>query len=143
MLYSVVCFDSVFRNMFGASYFGAQGGYGGVEPAGEAGPCGGVQASQGHGGFIPEDDTARSGMQANSTSGKTTSQTLTPVTIRMLLDAASSGQQGPDSPFRVGGRELQLLTVVACVEGHPSSGDWHLCDSKRWHRQHSLQRLPR
>ena len=109
--------------MFGSSYFGARSGYGGgsggAEPAGEDGPCAGVQASQGHGGFIPaEDDNAGPGMQPNAVSGKAASQTLTPVTIRMLLDAAaSSGQNGPDSPFRVnGGRELQLLTVVACVE---------------------------
>ncbi|CAE7406516.1 RPA2B [Symbiodinium natans] len=106
---------------YGAGYGGVGGGgYGGVEPAGQGGPCGGVQASQGHGGFIIGDNAGSTRTELpGAGSGKTSAQTLTPVTIRMLLDAVSSSAQlGPDGAFCVnGGRELQMLTVVACVEG--------------------------
>jgi len=105
--------------MFGGGFpvSGGYGGYGGVAGAREGGVE--IPASQGLAGFIPGDNAAGPASHDGAGAGKTPAQTLTPVTIRMLLEAAArrnSSPGGPDGTVSVSGRELQMLTVVACVE---------------------------
>ncbi|CAK9032567.1 unnamed protein product [Durusdinium trenchii] len=96
------------------------GGYGGSDLPLEA--TGNPAPSQGLAGFLND---AHPGQDAPSgggvSGGKAVAHTLTPVTIRMLLDGVSDKRQsgntiGPDEAIRVNGRELHMLTLVACVE---------------------------
>eukprot|EP00913_Durusdinium_trenchii_P007599 g7140.t3 len=109
--------------MFGGGGFGgfggAQGGYGGSDLPLEA--TGNPAPSQGLAGFLND---AHPGQDAPSgggvSGGKAVAHTLTPVTIRMLLDGVSDKRQsgntiGPDEAIRVNGRELHMLTLVACA----------------------------
>nr|USW07857.1 replication protein A 32 kDa subunit [Crypthecodinium cohnii] len=117
--------------MFGGGPFGGFGGGGG----GGGGPPSGL------GGYVsgPTDDNnnnnnAYGGFGGGGGGGGATQpnqgppqpaavQTLTPVTIRMLLDSfqqqkttAGGNAGGPDAAFMVNGRELGMLTLVASVE---------------------------
>jgi len=117
--------------MGGAGGDGFGGGGGGAFPGG-ADPFGAPQQS-GLGGFVGGDaDGGGFGGQSNGgheqlppqmQQSAAAVQTLTPVTVRMLLDSFANQQNqpggmlgGPDAAFMVSGRELGMLTMVACVE---------------------------
>lgn len=123
--------------MFGGGGFGG-GGYGGGGYGGTGGgvndaaaPMGGGAAfgaaapSQGLRGFLdggqndPAATNAGSPSRAAGGQQQRQAQTLTPVTIRLLQDAINQQKSqggGQDTPYCVNGRELGMLTLVACVE---------------------------
>jgi len=86
------------------------------------GGFGAPQQSQGLAGFISGEASNANEADGNDGAsgrggGKASAQTLTPVTIRMLLDAAKDRKGlGPDANFSVNGRELGMVTIVACVD---------------------------
>jgi len=117
------------------------GGYGGAGAEGLTGaqmPAGGdAMASFGYGGAVASQGQGGQGLggwlgagaaQGEQQGGapfqqQRQAQTLTPVTIHMLNDAvkqqkSNAGQVagGLDAAFTVNGRELGMITLVACVE---------------------------
>lgn len=80
--------------------------------------------SQGLGGFMNQGDGGgQGGGDVSPKNQQGSVQTLTPVTVRMLQDAIKQQQNqpgsapgGPDAQFLINGRELHMLTLVACVE---------------------------
>ena len=101
----------------GGGGFQASQGYGGggfVPPEASMPP-----ASQGLAGFINDGNRTQETPQGGA---KAVAHTLTPVTIRMLQEGVQERRRngmnmGPDESIRVNGRELHMLTLVACVEG--------------------------
>jgi len=126
----------------GAGGYGGYGGYGGVvagaaptlplnaEAAGfNAVPQGGAstfgappQASQGLGGYMAQGETQGGGGTAaqEGQRAQRDSQSLMPLTLRMLLDAYETAKRrpeaGPDQKLHVNGREISNITFVACLE---------------------------
>mmetsp|Transcript_74391 Transcript_74391/g.138928 ORF Transcript_74391/g.138928 Transcript_74391/m.138928 type:complete len:397 (-) Transcript_74391:192-1382(-) len=104
---------------FGASGIGGLGtnelGYGmqGPEnPGGVTLPT----TTQGFGGFVGNDQQTKAAVPRG---GHRAGQSLTPLTIRMLLDAHEKQKlqgEGPDAPLIVNDREVYLFTLVGCVE---------------------------
>ncbi|CAL1154884.1 unnamed protein product, partial [Cladocopium goreaui] len=105
----------------GGGGFAAAQGYGGGgggfdQPEAAMNP----PATQGLAGFL--NDGGGRAQEAPQGGAKAVAHTLTPVTIRMLQDGVQEKRQngmnmGPDESIRVNGRELHMLTLVACVEG--------------------------
>jgi len=111
--------------MFGGlGGFSAQGpqGYGGygADTSNEAAYGGAPAPSQGLAGYLRDSAPGESKEQAQG-GAKAAAHTLMPVTIRMLLDGVAAkrqgGSMGPDENIRVNGKELNMLTLVACVDG--------------------------
>lgn len=104
---------------FSAGGFGMGGA---PEPAAEAGGfmqagANGAGFGAGAGGYGGAADGA--GTAPDIGGGGESSQTLMPVTVRMLLDAVerrNSGPGGPDAPLRINARDVNMITLVACVE---------------------------
>eukprot|EP00930_Biecheleria_cincta_P020573 TRINITY_DN15447_c0_g3_i1.p1 TRINITY_DN15447_c0_g3~~TRINITY_DN15447_c0_g3_i1.p1 ORF type:complete len:408 (+),score=95.56 TRINITY_DN15447_c0_g3_i1:36-1226(+) len=110
---------------YGGGGFGLGDGF--ASDAGAQGFGGAMQATQpGLAGFLAADSTNTAGdaggheAGGGRVGGKASTQTLTPVTIRMLLESAQelkrAGPLAPDASFRVNGREMGMVTVVACVD---------------------------
>lgn len=118
---------------YGGATLPAAGGYGGTAArplpsmAGVAAPgfgeAGGFVGGSFDGGG-PASATMGTGMGDASLGGggppPENTQTLMPVTVRMLLDALERRRtgpaHGPDIPLRINNREISMITFVACVE---------------------------
>lgn len=101
---------------------GGGAGYGGMPSGGYGGAS--LQQSQGLGGYLSGGGGQNMGTgEGQPNVGGRDSQSLTPLTLRMLLDAneqskAGNGQfpGGPDAPLHINGREVSMFTFVGTLE---------------------------
>mmetsp|Transcript_59620 Transcript_59620/g.104277 ORF Transcript_59620/g.104277 Transcript_59620/m.104277 type:complete len:379 (-) Transcript_59620:117-1253(-) len=98
---------------------GGGGGYGGAPGGGYGGAP--VQQSQGLGGYLSGPGPTGAPGEGQPQQGQRDSQSLVPLTLRMLLDADERKKQGnevggPDSPLIINGREVSMFTFVATLE---------------------------
>lgn len=96
------------------------GGYGGTLGGGYGGAS--LQQSQGLGGYLSGGGAGAPG-EGQQPQGQRDSQSLVPLTLRMLLDADDRKKQGndqfpggPDAPLFINGREVSMFTFVATLE---------------------------
>ena len=98
--------------------------FGGLPPGGVHGDYGAgvggdaVSQQEGLGGYLAAG--SQIGGAAKGERGPRRGQTLTPVTVRMLEDAAQhnrdQGGGGPGAEYYVNGQAIGMVTIVACVE---------------------------